>query len=446
MKKYYTPEKVQSLLHEQNIRKGHPNNIIYIKNREAPKPNVEKATQQTIDVNALVPTIVEEVLKNVPQPEPINIENIIEEVIKRIPKQEKPKEYNQNEISGNLALIDDSAQITTTKKGITTARVFVDNTGVVISSEGKVPITLRNGGVGRLKINNDGSVTVGRKMDGDELLKVNGSLKTTELTTSSLNPKGGDLVVKGKVSFNDGIVSLPHIHTPENTIDGDIWTESSGVYAKINGVIVGPLSTQYVPPEPEPKVEPVVVPPTIITNNITNSVANSSYKLVGKRTFSVGSGTNDEVSFMPGVFTGTQEFVADDVKEGSVIRITAKGFFKCEGTPKVTYKIKFGDVIVLSSQSLPCPSTNGSFMPFEMKVTCIVKKVGDAGSIASEGGISLGPTSYYGTKVHFIFDKVITNTVNTSISNNIDTTIQYGTASNGNALQISQFLIEHLKP
>jgi Collagen triple helix repeat (20 copies) len=58
------------------------------------------------------------------------------------------------------------------------------------------------------------------------------------------------------VGAEAGYLNLPHSHHPEVPEDGDLWTRVDGLFARINGVTVGPLGTGTGGGEPGPPGPP----------------------------------------------------------------------------------------------------------------------------------------------------------------------------------------------
>jgi hypothetical protein len=52
---------------------------------------------------------------------------------------------------------------------------------------------------------------------------------------------GGELVAAASATAGAKF-RVPHGLTPTTLSDGDVWTTTSGLYVRINGVTVGPLS------------------------------------------------------------------------------------------------------------------------------------------------------------------------------------------------------------
>ena len=92
---------------------------------------------------------------------------------------------------------------------------------------------LRTGGINtRLTVANDGTTT----------------FAGAAATTFSVNHPGGINLTGSKTTFvtpttATASANLPHGVAPTSPVNGDIWTTTSGLYARINGATVGPIGT-----------------------------------------------------------------------------------------------------------------------------------------------------------------------------------------------------------
>lgn len=87
-----------------------------------------------------------------------------------------------------------------------------------------------------------GNVRIGSVVAPTETLHVTGTLATSSLgaigtttsSTTNLNLAAGTTGVSS--------LRIPHGAAPSSPVDGDIWTTTSGLFVRINGVTVGPLT------------------------------------------------------------------------------------------------------------------------------------------------------------------------------------------------------------
>ena len=97
-----------------------------------------------------------------------------------------------------------------------------------------------------IKSDADGAPTTGQLVAGEILLNVYSGrafFKKTNPSDSIVEVLTNLSAISLAASTTGGAsLNLPHGVAPTAPVNGDIWTTTAGIYVRINGVTVGPLS------------------------------------------------------------------------------------------------------------------------------------------------------------------------------------------------------------
>lgn len=125
---------------------------------------------------------------------------------------------------------------------------------------------------------------------------------------------------------------------------------------------------------------------------------------------------------------GTRIFPANFLKVGHVIRLNIRSDFSCSGNPTNTLRIKFGGNTIVENVGQLGSNHNNSYAELQMEF--VVRSVGVNGSMVGQGRTMLSGNSDISRRL------MITTpvTINTTISNLLDVTYQWGQANVGDIL------------
>lgn len=123
---------------------------------------------------------------------------------------------------------------------------------------------------------------------------------------------------------------------------------------------------------------------------------------------------------------------------GRTIRITGRGFHSSTANPNITLKIKFGSTVMLTTGAVQ--SKNGSSDAFVISGDITCRTTGASGAFMSQGQyLELQSTGVlYGMK------NTATVAVDTTTTQAITVTAQWGTANAGNTITLTNLTVESL--
>jgi hypothetical protein len=151
------------------------------------------------------------------------------------------------------------------------------------------------------------------------------------------------------------------------------------------------------------------------------------------------TGTTTETSLINGG-VGTLSVPANGFKVGDSFRAVLAGVLNTANNQTIRIRVKSGSVILLDSgvQSI----TNITNDVFSLNVDFTVRALGAAGvaSIVTLGTFHYAKTSN-ATVQGFAFNVVNSTTFNTTISNTLDITVQWGSANGGNSIFSDIFIL-----
>jgi hypothetical protein len=137
---------------------------------------------------------------------------------------------------------------------------------------------------------------------------------------------------------------------------------------------------------------------------------------------------------------GTLTVPANGFSVGDSFRGVFGGLVTATNNQTITVRVKAGSVILLDSGAQPITNITNNVFTFNVDFT--IRQLGAAGvaSIVTLGGFHYTKT-VNGVVEGFAFNSVNSTTFNTTISNTLDVTIQWGAASTGNSIYSDIFIL-----
>jgi hypothetical protein len=149
--------------------------------------------------------------------------------------------------------------------------------------------------------------------------------------------------------------------------------------------------------------------------------------------------TTTETSLINGG-VGTLTVPANGFSVGDSFRGVFGGLLTATNNQTITVRVKAGSVILLDSGAQPITNITNNVFTFNVDFT--IRQLGAAGvaSIVTLGGFHYTKT-VNGVVEGFAFNSVNSTTFNTTISNTLDVTVQWGAASTGNSIYSDIFIL-----
>ncbi len=169
--------------------------------------------------------------------------------------------------------------------------------------------------------------------------------------------------------------------------------------------------------------------PTTISYGLFAQTANST----------IITNTTVETSLINGG-VGTLTVPANGFSVGDSFRAVFGGLLTATNNQTIRVRVKSGSVIFLDSGAQPI--TNITNNVFNLNIDFTIRQLGAAGvaSIVTLGGFHYTKT-VNGVVEGFAFNTVNSTTFNTTISNTLDVTLQWGAASTGNSIYSDIFIL-----
>lgn len=121
---------------------------------------------------------------------------------------------------------------------------------------------------------------------------------------------------------------------------------------------------------------------------------------------------------------------------GKTIKITALGYHSAVANPTINIKIKFGSTTILTTGIVSSGNSTDTLIEIRAYITC--RSTGVGGTVQSEGFyLETG-----GGSNHFGMVNTTTTSIDTTVAQAIDITVQWGTASNSNTITVSNMMVE----
>jgi hypothetical protein len=149
--------------------------------------------------------------------------------------------------------------------------------------------------------------------------------------------------------------------------------------------------------------------------------------------------TTAETSLINGGI-GTLSVPANAFKVGDSFRVVTAGVLNAANNQTIRIRVKAGSIVLLDS--LAQNITNITNDVFSLNVDFTVRQLGGAGvaSIVSLGAFHYAKTSN-ATVQGFAFNQVNSTTFDTTISNALNITVQWGAADSGNSIYSDIFIL-----
>ena len=137
---------------------------------------------------------------------------------------------------------------------------------------------------------------------------------------------------------------------------------------------------------------------------------------------------------------GTLTVPANGFSVGDSFRAVFGGLLTATNNQTIRVRVKAGSVILLDSGAQPITNITNNVFTFNVDFT--IRQLGAAGvaSIVTLGGFHYTKT-VNGVVEGFAFNSVNSTTFNTTISNTLDVTVQWGAASTGNNIYSDIFIL-----
>ena len=154
------------------------------------------------------------------------------------------------------------------------------------------------------------------------------------------------------------------------------------------------------------------------------------------------TGTNIETTLINGG-VGSLSVPANGFQIGDSFRAVFGGVLSSENNQTIRIKVKTGSVILLDSGLQPITNITNDI--FSLNIDFTIRQLGVAGvaSIVSLGSFHYTKTSNASIQ-GFAFNTVNNTTFDTTISNTLDVTIQWGSASTGNNIYSDIFILNKI--
>ena len=176
------------------------------------------------------------------------------------------------------------------------------------------------------------------------------------------------------------------------------------------------------------------------TLNAINTSTTSNYGLYAQTANSTPiTGTDVESSLINGG-VGTLSVPANGFQVGDSFRAMMAGVLNAANNQTIRIKVKAGSLILLDSGAQPI--TNITNDVFSLNIDFTIRQIGAAGvaSIVSLGGFHYTKTSN-GVIEGFAFNTINNTTFDTTISNTLGITAQWGSNNAGNSIYSDIFIL-----
>ena len=137
---------------------------------------------------------------------------------------------------------------------------------------------------------------------------------------------------------------------------------------------------------------------------------------------------------------GTLTVPANGFQVGDSFRVVTAGILNATNNQTIRIRVKSGSVVLLDSTAQPISNITNDV--FSLNIDFTIRQLGAAGvaSIVSLGTFHYTKTSNATTQ-GFAFNVVNSTTFNTTISNTLDITVQWGAASTSNSIFSDIFVL-----
>lgn len=172
---------------------------------------------------------------------------------------------------------------------------------------------------------------------------------------------------------------------------------------------------------------------TVVAYALTDQVA-----CVFRQTATVTVASTTSETTLLGAGAGSATLAANQLVAGSTVRVVIYGYMGGVNTNTVRFRAKIGANTVLDSGTLTMTATSANF-PFRLDIPMTVRTTGAGGTAIGQfiwdavSGTIAGTSTAYNISA--------TGTVDTTASNAVNVTIQWGTSSASNTITVTNLLI-----
>lgn len=138
---------------------------------------------------------------------------------------------------------------------------------------------------------------------------------------------------------------------------------------------------------------------------------------------------------------GNATLEANFLNPGRKIRVKASGFYSNTGTPTLRIKVKFGSVIILDTTAFTT-IVGAANNQWDLEGIITVRSSGASGTVIGQGTVSFNTS---GTAAQIV-QMVNTSTVivDTTVTNTVTVTAEWGTASSSNTITCTDLTLENM--
>ena len=163
----------------------------------------------------------------------------------------------------------------------------------------------------------------------------------------------------------------------------------------------------------------------------TTTVVNTG---IFSQTASVTVGNTVAETTIIGSGVGSTTLQANYLKQGKTLKIRAWGYHSSVSNPNITIRVKIGSTVVLTTGAVASHASTNDGFTIDSWVTC--RTTGQTGTVFAQG------TYTEISNPVFEMTNTTTSTIDTTASQTIDITVQWGTQSNSDTLTATNVVIE----
>jgi hypothetical protein len=139
-----------------------------------------------------------------------------------------------------------------------------------------------------------------------------------------------------------------------------------------------------------------------------------------------------------GTGIGTLILPANFLNVGKVIELDLAGYMNTSGTPNLRVRVYLGSTVIYDSGNITTNATTNAGFQSKYVITC--RTVGASGTVFTQGVLSYATSST--TAHHIDGGQTSAVTVNTTVSNTLNVTVEWGTASSSNNINTTNAAIK----
>lgn len=137
--------------------------------------------------------------------------------------------------------------------------------------------------------------------------------------------------------------------------------------------------------------------------------------------------------------SGSTNIQANFMQAGKKFRVKGSGYYSNTVTPTLRMRVKIGTVTVLDSTAFTT-SLGAANNQWDLEGVITCRSVGASGTVIGQGTVSFNTSGTTAQIVQMV--NTSTATVDTTIANTVDLTVQWGTASASNTITCTDFTVE----